>query len=179
MVINLLLPAIGIGWGLWILPKDNKIKFIQIGFFAILLIGSAFTLQLSMAHVIFFSVFLTNVITDTHEGLVYDYSLYALAPISLYLFYGERSYIAGIFMILIPIYRKSKKLQYYFGEGDLWILLFTSMAYGRDVFFTLFYASCLGMIESFVLKKKEVYFVPFLFIGLLLAQYEALNALLV
>lgn len=179
MMINLILPIIGTGLGLRILPKENKVKVAEILVLLLLTLGSIIYLEMPLGQIIFFSIFLASVVTDTHEGVVYDYPLYALAPVSLVLLYGERSYIAGIFMILIPIYRKSKKLQFYFGEGDLWILLFISMAFGRDVFFTLFYASVLGIIASLLLRKREIYFVPFLFIGLLLAQYDGLNAILI
>lgn len=179
MPYSLILPFIGIGFGLKILPKENRVKKVVVGILLGLTLGSIIYLDLSLGEVLFFSIFLASAVTDTHEGVVYDYPLYALAPISLLLFYGERSYIAGIFMILIPIYRKSKKLQFYFGEGDLWILLFIAMAFGRDVFFTLFYASLLGAIASLVLKKREIYFVPFLFVGLLLAQYDGINTILI
>lgn len=178
MAINYMFPCIGTVVGLWMLPKEGKKKIIVTLILLILLLGSVTYLNMSLSYVIFFSVFLTSVVTDTHEGLVYDIPLYLMAPISLFLFYGERSYIAGVFMILIPMYRKSKRLQFYFGEGDLWILLFISMAFGRDVFFTLFYASGLGIIAALFLKKKEIYFVPFLFIGLILAQFEVINQIL-
>ena len=178
MAINYIFPCIGTVIGLWILPKESKKKILVTLTLLIFLLVSARYLNMSLSHVIFFSVFLTSVVTDTHEGQVYDIPLYLMAPISLFLFYGERSYISGIFMILIPMYRKSKRLQFYFGEGDLWILLFISMAFGRDVFFTLFYASLLGIVAALLLKKKEIYFVPFLFMGLILAQYDVINQIL-
>jgi len=39
----------------------------------------------------------------------------------------------------------------------------------------LFYASCLGLLFSFVRKKKEIYFLPFLFLGLLISRLENIN----
>jgi hypothetical protein len=161
--------------GIRILRDKIKIRIQLLLPFALILTVSSICFSFSAAEILFFSAFLVGVITDAHSGEVYDYSLYAMAPSALYLFYGTRSYIAAIFMLLIPFYKGNKKLQFYFGEGDLWILLFISMAYGRNVFYTLFYASCLGLLFSFVRKKREVYFLPFLFLGLLISQVEKIN----
>jgi hypothetical protein len=141
------------------------------------LILVAFLLNFSVLDTLFYSLFLVSAVTDSFTGEVYEIGLYLLAPVSLVLFYSERSYIAAFFIILIPLYRKSKKLQYYFGEGDLWILLFISMAYGRSVFYSLVYASILGLGYSLLRKKKEVYFVPFLYLGLLLSNIHEINKL--
>lgn len=144
---------------------------------SICLILVSYLLKFSVLDTLFYSVFLVSAVTDSFTGEVYEIGLYLMAPASLVLFYGERSYIAALFMILIPLYRKSVKLQYYFGEGDLWILLFISMAYGRSVFFSLVYASILGLGYSILRKKKEVYFVPFLYLGLLLSNFDEINKL--
>ena len=141
------------------------------------LILASFLLKFSVLDTLFYSLFLVSAVTDSFTGEVYEIGLYLLAPISLVLFYGERSYIAAFFMILIPLYRKSVKLQYYFGEGDLWILLFISMAYGRSVFYSLVYASILGLVYAMIRKKNEVYFVPFLYLGLLLSNIDEINKL--
>ncbi len=171
----ILFPVLACFSGAHVLRDTVKIKMQIILPFALLLIGTSYFFQFSMVEILFYSAFLVGVITDAHSGEVYDYSLFAMAPSALYLFYGTRSYIAAIFMILIPIYRDNKKLQFYFGEGDLWILLFISMAYGRNVFYTLFYASCLGLLFSFARRKKEIYFLPFLFVGLLISHVEKIN----
>lgn len=175
--LSILLPVIGGISGVLVLRDTMKSKMeLTIPFIVILSLSSLY-FRFTPVEIIFFSVFLSNVITDAHSGRVYNVLLYLMAPVALYLFYGTRSYIAGVFMILIPIYRSNKKLQFYFGEGDLWILLFISMAYGRNVFYTLFYASCLGLIFSLVIRRKEVYFLPFLFLGLLISQVELINNL--
>lgn len=175
IVCSILFPFFACFCGTHVLRDTVKIKLQIILPFTLTLIGTSIGFQFSIIELLFYSSFLVGVITDAHSGEVYDYSLYAMAPSALYLFYGTRSYIAAIFMILIPIYRGNKKLQFYFGEGDLWILLFISMAYGRNVFYTLFYASCLGLLFSFVRKKKEIYFLPFLFLGLLISHMEKIN----
>jgi len=141
------------------------------------LILAAFLLKFSVLDTLFYALLLVSAVTDFFTGEVYEIGLYLLAPIALVLFYSERSYIAAFFIILIPLYRKSVKLQYYFGEGDLWILLFISMAYGRSVFHSLVYASVLGLVYCLIRKKKEVYFVPFLYLGLLLSNIDEINKL--
>ncbi|MGB4589793.1 MAG: hypothetical protein WBI17_11245 [Clostridiaceae bacterium] len=141
------------------------------------LIFVAFLLKFSVLNTLFYSLFLISAVTDSLTGEVYEIGLYLLAPVSLVLFYSESSYIAAFFIILIPLYRKSVKLQYYFGEGDLWILLFISMAYGRSVFYSLVYASILGLGYTVIRRKKEVYFVPFLYLGLLLSNINEINKL--
>lgn len=146
-------------------------------FSSLCLILAAYLLKFSVLDTLFYSLLLVSAVTDTLTGEVYEIGLYLLAPVSLVLFYSERSYIAAFFIILIPLYRKSVKLQYYFGEGDLWILLFISMAYGRSVFYSLVYASILGLVYSLIRRKKEVYFVPFLYLGLLLSNIHEINKL--
>lgn len=141
------------------------------------LILVAFLLKFSVFDTLFYSLLLVSAVTDTLTGEVYEIGLILLAPVALVLFYSERSYIAAFFIILIPLYKKSVKLQYYFGEGDLWILLFISMAYGRSVFYSLVYASILGLGYSLIRRKKEVYFVPFLYLGLLLSNINEINKL--
>ncbi|WP_312654391.1 prepilin peptidase [Proteiniclasticum sp.] len=174
---SILLPVIGGLSGVLVLRDTMKSKMeLTIPFIITLSLASLY-FRFSIMEIIFYSVFLSSAVTDAHSGRVYNVFLYLMAPSALYLFYETRSYIAGVFMILIPIYRSSRKLQFYFGEGDLWILLFISMAFGRNVFYTLFYASCLGLIFSLVRMKREVYFVPFLFLGLLISQIEIINNL--
>lgn len=160
-----------------LLKEKGEIKWGIFIFPSLCLILVALFLKFSVLDTLFYSLFLVSAITDFYTGEVYEVGLYLLAPVSLVLFYDARSYIAAFFMILIPLYRKSKKLQYYFGEGDLWILLFISMAYGRSVFFSLVYASILGLGYSLLRKKKEVYFVPFLYMGLLLSNIDEINKL--
>jgi len=172
---SILFPLLSCLIGTRILRDTVKIRIQLLLPFALILTGSSIYFSFSTAEILFYSAFLVGVITDAHSGEVYDCSLYAIAPFALYLFYGTRSYIAAIFMLLVPLYKGNKKLQFYFGEGDLWILLFISMAYGRNVFYTLFYASGLGLLFSLVRKKKEVYFLPFLFLGLLISQVEKIN----
>ncbi len=175
--LSILLPVIGGISGVLVLRDTMKFKMeLTIPFIVALSLSSLY-FRFSPMEIVFYSVFLASVITDAHSGRVYNVFLYLMAPSALYLFYETRSYIAAVFMILIPIYRSSRKLQFYFGEGDLWILLFISMAFGRNVFYTLFYASCLGLLFSLVRMKKEVYFLPFLFLGLLISRVELINNL--
>ena len=155
--------------------REVKTGILVLPFFCLIIVS--FLLKFSVFDTLFYSLFLVSAVTDSFTGEVYEIGLYVLAPVSLILFYGERSYIAAFFMILIPLYRKSVKLQYYFGEGDLWILLFISMAYGRSVFYSLVYASILGLFYSMIRKKKEVYFLPFLYLGLLLSNIDEINKL--
>ena len=160
-----------------ILKENAEFKRWMLILPSLCLILVSFLLQFSVLDTLFYSLFLVSAITDSFTGEVYEIGLYVLAPVSLVLFYGERSYIAAFFMILIPLYRKSVKLQFYFGEGDLWILLFISMAYGRSVFYSLVYASILGLVYAMIRKKNEVYFVPFLYLGLLLSNIDEINKL--
>ena len=160
-----------------LLKENAEVKRGVLIFPILTLILVAFLLKFSVLDTLFYALFLVSAVTDSYTGEVYEIGLYLLAPVSLVLFYSERSYIAAFFIILIPLYRKSVKLQYYFGEGDLWILLFISMAYGRSVFYSLVYASILGLVYSLIRKKKEVYFVPFLYLGLLLSNINEINKL--
>lgn len=172
---SILFPFFASLYSAQVLRASVKVRMQLLLPFALILTGASICFAFSLMEILFYCVFLVGVITDAHSGVVYDTTLYAMAPPALYLFYGTRSYIAAVFMLLIPLYRGNKKLQFYFGEGDLWILLFISMAYGRNVFYTLFYASCLGLLFSFVRKKREVYFLPFLFLGLLMSQVDKIN----
>jgi len=160
-----------------LLKEKSEVKRGILILTSLCLILMAFLLKFSVLDTLFYALFLVSAVTDSFTGEVYEIGLYLLAPVSLVLFYSERSYIAAFFIILIPLYRKSVKLQYYFGEGDLWILLFISMAYGRSVFYSLVYASILGLVYSLIRKKKEVYFVPFLYLGLLLSNIDEINKL--
>lgn len=172
---SILLPLISGAASMMLLKDTMKPRISLILPFVLCLSSASLYFEFTVVDILFHSVLLVSVITDAHTGRVYDLSLYILAPWALYLFYGTRSYIAGIFMLFIPLYKGNKKLQFYFGEGDLWILLFISMAYGRNVFYTLFYASCLGLLFSFLMRKREIYFVPFLFLGLLMSNLDEIN----
>lgn len=174
---HVLMPvAAGLG-SILILKGTTKVGRGSVALSAFCLILASFHFEFGIVDVLFYSLFLVNAITDAYTGEVYNVPLFLLAPVSLLMFYGKGSYIAALFIILLPLYRKSKKLQYYFGEGDLWMLLFISMAYGRSVFYALVYASLLGLCYSLLRRKKEVYFVPFLYLGLLMANISELNKL--
>ena len=172
---SIVIPLISSAASMLILQKTMRPRIILIVPFMLCLSSASLYFEFTVMDILFHSVLLISVVTDAHTGKVYDLPLYLLAPWALVLFYGTRSYIAAIFMLFIPLYRGNKKLQFYFGEGDLWILLFISMAYGRNVFYTLFYASCLGLLFCFLVRRREIYFVPFLFLGLLLSNLEKIN----
>lgn len=141
------------------------------------LILASFLLHLDLPDLLFFSLFLVSALTDQETGMVYELPLYLLAPIALWKFYTRQSYVVAIFLLLLAAHRKSPKFQYYMGEGDLWLLLLLSMAYGRLVFYILVYAAVLGLIYGAVRRKREVWFAPFLFYGLLLSQFHEINKL--
>lgn len=155
------------------LLKERRPEFgVSAIFYGILLVFSSFYLRFNPWEVLFYSAFLSGVLTDHHSGRIYNVSLYFMVPFALISFYRESSYIAALFMLLLPLYKGSRKLQYYFGEGDVYILLFISMAYGRNVFYTMVYASALGLLYAFLGRRKEIYFLPFLFVGLLLSHAD-------
>lgn len=165
-------------WGAAILKKEKKAvkPLILLGLMASLPLGNlAFGYTLS--EVLFLSVLLVSVVTDTHSGELHALPLYLLLPIALTGFYSMGSYISAIFIILIFLYKKNRLFQYYFGEGDLFILLAISMMYGADVFNVLVYGSFTALAYCFFFRTKEAYFVPFLYIGLFLSRIEAVATL--
>lgn len=165
-------PLGGILIGKHLLKENRPDWMMSAMFYGILLVLSSYYFSFSYFEIFFYSAFLSGVYTDHYSGRVYNVSLYLMIPFALKGFYANPSYIAALFMLLVPLYRKSRKLQFYFGEADVYVLLFISMAYGRNVFYTLFYASGLGLLYAFVRRRKELYFYPFLFLGLLISHVD-------
>lgn len=165
-------PLGGILIGKHLLKEKRPDWMVSAMIYGILLVLSSYYFSFSFLEVFFYSAFLSGVYTDHYSGRVYNLSLYLMVPFALSGFYAHHSYIAALFMLLLPLYKKSRKLQFYFGEADVYVLLFISMAYGRNVFYTLFYASALGLLYAVVGRRREIYFLPFLFFGLLLSHVD-------
>lgn len=176
-ILRLGCPLCGAFLGHWFLRPEEKGFGKDVIGYPVLLFLVAMVFDLELKVLLFASILLSGVITDGRSGRIYHGTLYLLLPLSLVLFYEESSYISGLFMCLVPLYKRSKKCQFYIGEGDVYVLLFLSMAFGRNVFFTLFYASCLGLLFSLKKGRKEIYFMPFLFLGFLLSQIERLQSI--
>lgn len=161
-----------------VISKDKKTDYKKLCFISLIpIIGSLF-LDLSLLDILYFSALHISFLSDMYTGEVYSIPLYSLIFISLINFYKMPSYISLIFMILIYIYKKTPKMQFYFGEGDLWILLSLSMMYSNLVFYTLFYSSVIALLYALILRKKEVYFIPFIYIALFISKIGIFNRFL-
>lgn len=162
----------------FIILKRKKVSYKKIAIFSLISVVAMLNLDLYYLDIVFISVLNINFLTDMHTGEVYNFPLYLLVFISFIRFYENPSYISLIFMIFIYIYKKTPKMQFYFGEGDLWILLSLSMMYRSLVFYILFYSSLIALLYALVLKRKEVYFIPFIYIGLFISKLEVFNKFL-
>ena len=158
--------------------KDKKVDYKKLAFVSLIPVIGSFFLDLNFLDIIYFSAFHISFLSDMYTGEVYSIPLYSLIFVSLVNFYKMPSYISLIFMILIYIYRKTPKMQFYFGEGDLWILLSLSMMYSHLVFYILFYSSLIALLYALILRKKEVYFIPFIYIALFISKLGIFNKFL-
>lgn len=162
----------------YLILKRKNLTYKPIGFLSLASIIIISGFNLTYLDIIFIGVLNVSFLTDMYTGEVYNVPLYLLVGISLIRFYENPTYISFLFMIFIYVYRKTPKIQFYFGEGDLWILLSLSMMYSHLVFYILFYSSLIALLYALVLKRKEVYFIPFIYMGLFISKLEVFNRFL-
>lgn len=82
------------------------------------------------------------------------------------------------FMYLIALYGKKRFKQEALGGGDIKLYIIIGLVLGYEVvFFSVFFASLLGLFYSLIFKRKTGYipFVPFIFAGSLIAYYFGQN----
>lgn len=168
--IRLLLPLLGALLGMRLLGRSWTWKAGLQLLPAVLLWGYLSLRRAELLEVLFHSLLLSASVTDGNTGEVHDLSLFLLGGVALFYFYSTPpSYVAGIFLLLVPLHRRSGRMQYYFGEGDLWILLFMAMVHGPRVFTVLSLAAGAALLYCLLRRRKEVWFVPFLQLGLAMA----------
>lgn len=122
--------------------------------------------------VVFSSVLLISAITDAHTGEIHPIPMWLLFPAAAAGFMVRKSYVAALFGLIVFVYRKDKRLSYWFGEGDLFILAAISMMYGAGVFRAMAIGAALALIFCLVKKSREAYFIPFLYLGLMFSRME-------
>lgn len=127
--------------------------------------------------VVFSSVLLVSAITDAHTGEVHPIPMWLLFPAAVAGFIVRKSYVAALFGFLVWIYRKDRRLSYWFGEGDLYILAAIAMMYGTGVFRAMAIGAALALIWCLVKRSREAFFIPFLYLGLMLSRMEITDSL--
>lgn len=127
--------------------------------------------------VVFSSVLLVSAITDAHTGEVHSLPMWLLFPVAVTGFIVRKSYVAALFGLLVWVYRKDKRLSYWFGEGDLYILAAIAMMYGTGVFRAMAIGAALALIWCLVKRSREAFFIPFLYLGLMLSRLEMTDSI--
>lgn len=164
--------------GALILNKDgNEVKK---AVFAAIFISSMLLNHvsgISGMEVVFSSVLLVSAITDAYTGEVHPIPMWLLFPAAVAGFIVRKSYVAALFGFLVWIYRKDRRLSYWFGEGDLYILAAIAMMYGTGVFRAMAIGAALALIWCLVKRSREAFFIPFLYLGLMLSRMEITDSL--
>ncbi|MBP1920163.1 hypothetical protein J2Z34_002661 [Youngiibacter multivorans] len=127
--------------------------------------------------VVFSSVLLVSAITDAYTGEVHSIPMWLLFPAAAAGFIVRKSYVAALFGFLVWIYRKDKRLSYWFGEGDLYILAAIAMMYGTGVFRAMALGAAFALIWCLVKRSREAFFIPFLYLGLMVSRMEIADSL--
>jgi hypothetical protein len=127
--------------------------------------------------VVFSSVLLVSAITDAHTGEVHSLPMWLLFPAAVAGFIVRKSYVAALFGFLVWIYRKDRRLSYWFGEGDLYILAAIAMMYGTGVFRAMTLGAAFALIWCLVKRSSEAFFIPFLYLGLMVSRMEIADSL--
>jgi len=147
------------------------------GSMAIILFMKIQNPYLSMLFIILCSVLFVISYIDAYTMYIYDNCLGCLFMFSfMIVLYQKNSYIYYLLcelIIVLPLYALSKLYKQSVGEGDLFILAILCPILGiKKSLFMLYFASTLGCIYAFSLKKTWkncIPFVPFLSIGFLLS----------
>ncbi|ETA78997.1 hypothetical protein T472_0219345 [Youngiibacter fragilis 232.1] len=132
---------------------------------------------ISGMEVVFSSVLLVSAITDAYTGEVHQIPMWLLFPAATAGFIVRKSYVAALFGFLVWIYRKDRRLKYWFGEGDLYILAAIAMMYGTGVFRAMAIGAALALVWCLVKRSREAYFIPFLYLGLMVSRMEVTDTL--
>ncbi|MBW8383765.1 MAG: hypothetical protein K0M69_14765 [Youngiibacter sp.] len=127
--------------------------------------------------VVFSSVLLVSAITDAYTGEVHSLPMWLLFPAAAAGFIVRKSYVAALFGFLVWIYRKDKRLSYWFGEGDLYILAAIAMMYGTGVFRAMALGAAFALIWCLVKRSREAFFIPFLYLGLMFSRMEITDSI--
>jgi leader peptidase (prepilin peptidase)/N-methyltransferase len=126
----------------------------------------------------FVSLMLIVVVSDLYYQVVPDKILIVFLPVLLVLrFVGDvmpwyESLIGGLlgfgFMYLIAWYGEKRFKKQALGGGDIKLYFLIGLFLGYNlVFLSLFFASMIGLLYGFIVRKKTGYipFVPFIFVG--------------
>lgn len=117
-------------------------------------------------------IFLFNALTDFKGYCVYTVPLHIQLLLSfIIMIRGGREVfpfiLMGIFLIFFYIYDSEEE---YMGRGDYPIFLSLSMVHGSLVRYDLIFTSFTALLFSWILRRKKIPLVPFLFMGSLITD---------
>jgi leader peptidase (prepilin peptidase)/N-methyltransferase len=162
--------------------KYPLIEFVSGGLFLLLFVIHGDNMVEYIVSISFVSLMLIVVVSDLYYQVVPDKILLIFLPIILVLrFIGDfmpwyESLIGGLlgfgFMYLIAWYGEKRFKKQALGGGDIKLYFIIGLFLGYNlVFLSLFFASIIGLLYGFVVRKKTGYipFVPFIFLGSMLS----------
>jgi len=162
--------------------KYPIIEFISGAFFLLLFVFYRENMVEYIVSISFVSLMLIVVVSDLYYQVVPDKILLIFLPIILVLrMIGDtmlwyESLLGGIlgfaFMYILAWYGEKRFKKQALGGGDIKLYFIIGLFLGVNlVFLSLFFASVVGLLYGFIVRKKTGYipFVPFIFVGSMLA----------